>query len=376
MTSAEGGFYSSLDADSEGHEGRYYVWDSGELDTLLGEDAALLKAYWGVTTSGNFEGRNILFVPDDPASVAEAQGVTEYELRTAIDRATRILYDARERRIRPARDEKVLAGWNGLMLRGLAEAARVFGDVELRAMALRSGEFLFREMVRDGRVLRSWKDGVAKIGGFLEDHAALALGAIALYQLTFERVWLDRARALGDEIIARFWDDDAQAFFDTASDGEPLVTRPREPTDNAIPSGTSLAVELLLILGDMFGDAELTSRASRMLETVAEPMARYPTAFGHALGALDLAVRGAIEVAVVGDLADVRFSELTDAVATRYVPSLVMAGGPSASSAGIAVLAGRESESPLAYLCRNYACEAPTASPEELRSQLDAMRRA
>ncbi|MDB4893496.1 MAG: N-acylglucosamine 2-epimerase [Gemmatimonadetes bacterium] len=375
MMSAEGGFYSSLDADSEGHEGRYYVWDSGELDTLLGEDASLLKAYWGVTASGNFEGRNILFVGNDPSSVAAEVGVTEHELRTAIERATRILYDAREKRVRPARDEKVLAGWNGLMLRGVAEAARVFGDAELRAMALKSGEFLFREMVRDGRVLRSWKDGVAKIGGFLEDHAALALGAIALYQLTFHRVWLDRARALGDEIIARFWDEDTQAFFDTASDGEQLVTRPREPTDNAIPSGTSLAVELLLILGDIFGDAEMTSRATRMLETVAEPMARYPTAFGHALGALDLAVRGAIEVAVIGEPADPPFSALTEAVASRYVPSLVMAGGPPASSAGIAVLVGRTGETALAYLCRSYACEAPTASPEELGAQLDAMRR-
>jgi hypothetical protein len=228
--------------------------------------------------------------------------------------------------------------------------------------------------VRNGRVLRSWKDGTAKIGGFLEDHAALALGAIALYQLTFARVWLDRARALGDEIIARFWDEDAQAFFDTASDGEQLVTRPREPTDNAIPSGTSLAVELLLILGDIFGDAEMTSRASRMLETVAEPMARYPTAFGHALGALDLAVRGAIEIAVIGEPDDARFIALTQAVASRYVPSLVMAGGSSASSAGIAVLAGRKSETALAYLCRSYACEAPTASPEELGAQLDAIR--
>ena len=258
MTSPEGGFYSSLDADSEGHEGRYYVWDSGELDTLLGEDATLLKAYWGVTPEGNFEGRNILFVPHDPSAVAQAQGVTEHELRTAIERATRILYEARERRVRPARDEKILAGWNGLMLRGVAEAARVFGDAELRAMALSSGEFLFRELVRDGRVFRSYKDGVAKIGGFLEDHAALGLGAIALYQLTFDRVWLDRARMLGDEILARFWDEDAQAFFDTASDGEQLVTRPRDVTDNAMPSGTSLAVELLLILGDVFGVTELT----------------------------------------------------------------------------------------------------------------------
>src|SRR4029079_4448750 len=163
MTSAEGGFYSSLDADSEGHEGRYYVWDVAELDALLGEDASLLRAYWGVTAEGNFEGRNILFVPHDPEAVARAQGGTVRELRTAVGRARNILYDARERRVRPGLDDKILAGWNGLMLRGVAEAARAFDDGDLRALAVRNGEFLFRELVRDDRVLRSYKEGVAKI---------------------------------------------------------------------------------------------------------------------------------------------------------------------------------------------------------------------
>ncbi|HEX7977797.1 MAG TPA: thioredoxin domain-containing protein [Gemmatimonadaceae bacterium] len=150
MTSPEGGFYSSLDADSEGHEGRYYVWDASELASLLGEDAALLKVYWGVTAEGNFEGRNILFVPHDPEAVARAQGVTPHELRTAVARAQRILYEAREKRVRPGLDDKILAAWNGLMLRGVAEAARAFGDSELRALAERNGEFLFRDLVRDG----------------------------------------------------------------------------------------------------------------------------------------------------------------------------------------------------------------------------------
>ncbi|HEX5971351.1 MAG TPA: thioredoxin domain-containing protein, partial [Gemmatimonadaceae bacterium] len=225
MTSPEGGFYSSLDADSEGHEGRFYVWDASELSTLLGEDASLVKAYWGVTPEGNFEGRNVLYVPHDPEVVARAQGVTEPELRTAVERATRILYGAREGRMRPARDEKILAGWNGLMLRALAEAARAFGDEELRALALRNGEFLFASLVSEGRVLRSYKNGEARIPGFLEDYAAIALGAVALYELTFERRWLDRARALADSIVALFWDEEAQAFFDTASDAEALVTR-------------------------------------------------------------------------------------------------------------------------------------------------------
>jgi uncharacterized protein YyaL (SSP411 family) len=371
MTSPEGGFYSSLDADSEGHEGRYYVGDSSELESLLGEDAPLLRAYWGVTPEGNFEGRNILFVPHDPAAVARAQGVTEPELRTAVERARRILYDARERRVRPALDDKILASWNGLMLRGVAEAARAFGDAELRALAVRNGEFLFRELVRDDRVMRSYKNGSSKIAGFLEDYAAVALGALALYELTFDRVWLDRARRLADAILTRFWDDDAQALFDTASDAESLVTRPRDVTDNASPSGSSLAIELLLRVGDVLGTGPYAERARYLLETIAEPMARYPTAFGHALGAADMAVRGAIEVAITGDPADERFRALAGAVANRYLPSLVLAGGLDVD--GIALLEGRARSEPTAYVCRNHACDVPTSDVAVLGDQLDAI---
>ncbi|MEO6525129.1 MAG: thioredoxin domain-containing protein, partial [Gemmatimonadaceae bacterium] len=355
--------------------GRYYVWDSNELDSLLGEDASLIKAYWGVTQEGNFEGRNILFAPEDPDEVARTQNVTTPELRTAVERAARILYEARERRVRPGLDDKILAGWNGLMLRGVAEAARAFDDAELRAMAVRNGEFLFRELVRDGRVQRSFKNGEAKIMGFLEDHAAVGLGALALYELTFDRAWLDRARQLADEILARFWDQDAQALFDTASDADPLVTRPRDVTDNAVPSGTSLSIELLLKLGDLFPTGQYSERARYLLETVAEPMARYPTAFGHALGAADLAVRGAIEVAIAGAPSDARFTALTRVAAERYLPSLVLAGGTDESAAGITLLDGRSGAAPVAYVCRAYACDAPTSEVAVLGAQLDAITR-
>jgi uncharacterized protein len=236
---------------------------------------------------------------------------------------------------------------------------------------VRNGEFLFRELERDGRVLRSYKGGSAKIDGFLEDHAAVALGALAVYELTFDRMWLERARRLADEILARFWDDDAHALFDTAVDAESLVTRPRDVTDNATPSGTSLAIELLLKLGDVLGVGEYSERARYLLETIAEPMARYPNAFGHALGAADLAVRGAIEVAITGDPGDERFQQLAAAVAERYVPSLVLAGGDDTEN--IALLEGRGADVPTAYVCRAYACDAPTSEVAVLGEQLDAI---
>ncbi|HEX7937876.1 MAG TPA: thioredoxin domain-containing protein, partial [Gemmatimonadaceae bacterium] len=213
MTSPSRGFYSTLDADSEGEEGKFYLWDVPELRSLLGSDADAAIAYWGVSDGGNFEGRNILHVPQGHAPDAR------------IERARKILYEARSKRAWPARDEKILASWNGLMLRAVAEAARAFDSREWRALALENGEFLFREMVRDGRVLRSHKDGTSRIAGFLEDHAAVALGALALYELTFDRVWLDRARSLADAIGTWFWDDATGAFYDTATDHEELITR-------------------------------------------------------------------------------------------------------------------------------------------------------
>jgi uncharacterized protein YyaL (SSP411 family) len=374
MTSPAGGFYSSLDADSEGHEGKFYVWTPDELDALLGPDAEVAKAYWGVTTGGNFEGTSILYVPVEPAVVARRAGISEDAVADVIARARRVLYDVRAKRVWPGRDDKVLAGWNGLMLRAFAEAARAFGRDDYRARALESGEFLFAEMVREGRVMRSHKDGVTRIPGFLEDHGAVGLGALALYELTFDRRWLDRARAVAAATVRWFWDDAAGAFFDTASDHEQLVTRPREVTDNAVPAGNSLAVELLWRLGELTADAEPRRQATRVLEALAEPMARYPIAFGHLLGVADLAVHGAVELAIVGEPASAAFAELARVAAERYIPSLVLAGGPEAAGGGIALLEGRTAHGgeATAYVCRNYACEEPVTNAEALGTQLDA----
>ena len=372
MTAPGGGFYSTLDADSEGHEGKFYVWDEDQLDDLLGADARAAKAYWGVTPEGNFEGTNILNVPHDPALAARRLGVPEAALAEVIARARETLYDVRAKRIWPARDEKILAGWNGLMLRAVCAAARAFGRADYRALAVANGEFLLREMVRDGRVMRSHKDGVTRIPGFLEDHASVALGFLALYELTFERRWLDEARRLSAVTCDLFWDEERRAFFDTATDHETLITRPRDFTDNAVPSGNSLAVELLLHLGDLLNDEGMRERARWVLETLAEPMARYGTAFGHLLGAADLAARGAVEVALVGDPASPDFRELSVAVAMQYVPSLVLAGGPPDEARGIALLEGRPMVGgrATAYVCRQYTCDAPTVDAGVLAAQV------
>ncbi len=373
MTSPGGGFYASLDADSEGEEGKFYLWTEAELDALLGPDAVIAKAYWGVSSPGNFEGRTILSVPHPPEAVAARLGVEAAELEGVIARARQALHAARAGRVWPARDEKVVAAWNGLMLRAVAECTRTFGRDDYRELALRNGAFLFRELVRDSRVMRTHTGGTATLKGYLEDQAAVGLGALALYELTFDRSWLERASALADAMVTWFWDDRAGCFYDTASDHEPLIARPREVTDNATPSGTSLAVELLLRLADLLGDRGKRERAEWVLETLAEPMVRFPSVFGHLLGVADLAMHGAVEVALVGEPASHDFRMLSREVAAHYVPTLVLAGGPPGEGAGLPLLANRATIEgrAAAYVCRHFVCEAPVTTPQALGEQLE-----
>jgi len=373
MTSPEGGFYSSLDADSEGHEGRFYVWSEEEIDSQLGADARVFKSYYGVTGAGNFEGRNILFVPRDRAAAAVQAGVESKRLGEIITRAKRVLYESRAKRVWPGRDEKILASWNGLMLRGVAAAARVFGRAEFARLAISNAEFLAREMVSGGRVMRSHKEGLTRINGFLEDHAAVALGFLAVYELTFDERWVERAREVADSLIEHFWDGQVRSFFDTANDAEQLITRPRDVTDNATPSGTSLAVELLLHLSELQQDGEYRRRAAFTLEALAEAMTRHPIAFGHLLGSADMEINGAIEVALVGDKAATALKALERAVAAQYVPSLVLAAGEAGPSSRVKLLADRPlvDGSPTAYVCRAYSCDRPVTQPDALSDQLE-----
>src|SRR5436190_11819707 len=375
MTAPEGGFYSSLDAVSEGHEGKFYVWSEEELDSLLGADSRAFKTYYGVTPGGggNFEGKNILFVSSDRSAAAARAGVDNETLDAVVSRSRRILYDARARRVWPGRDEKILASWNGLMLRGVATAARAFDRDDFARLAIRNAEFLAREMVRDGRVLRSHKEGVTRISGFLDDHAAVALGFIAVYELTFDEQWVNRAREITDAMIEWFWDDSVGAFFDTARDAEQLITRPRDVTDNASPSGTSLAVDLLLQPAELRHDVEYRRRAVFVLESLAEPMLRFPTAFGHLLGCADMELHGAIEVALVGALQSEEFTALEQTVAEQYVPSLVLSGGSPRDNHVVRLLDDRTmiEQRATAYVCRGYACEKPVTDSASLAEQLE-----
>ena len=375
MTSPEGGFYASLDADSEGEEGRYYVWSADELERVLGEDARAAAAHWGVSRSGNFEGRNILHVAADPdATLARLGGsVTRDELHALVRRARAALGAARARHPRPARDEKILACWNGLMVRGLAEAARALDSDLARTLAIRGGTFLLRELVHEDRAMRVWSAsaGNRRAPGYLDDQAAAALAALSMYELTFDESWAAQARRLTEAMLRWFFDDQAATFFDTAHDHETLITRPREITDNATPSGTSLAVELLLRLGDLLDEPSWRQRAVDVLSGIGHAVERYPLAFGHLLTAADIAVYGPVEVALVGDPASVGFSALQRVTASQFVPGLVLAGGRANGDVALLRDRGMINGAATAFVCRHHACDAPTTLPDTLGAQLE-----
>ncbi|HET8530675.1 MAG TPA: thioredoxin domain-containing protein, partial [Methylomirabilota bacterium] len=301
MTHPAGGFYSAQDADSEGVEGKFFVWSPDEIRAVLG-DPALARAalaYWGVDDGPNFEGHSILFVPREPEEVAASLALTGDALTSAIERARALLYAEREKRVHPGLDDKVLASWNGLTLTAFAEAAAVLGRADYLAVAVRNAEFLTRQMVRDGRLLRSWKDGQARITGYLEDYSMVGAGLLALYEATFDRRWLDESRRLAEEALRLFWSADLNAFFDTGDDQEALVVRPRNLFDNAVPSGTSVAIDWLLRLAVILGDERYQAVALAALRPMADLIQRYPSGFGRYLSALDFHLGPVAEVALV-----------------------------------------------------------------------------
>ena len=379
MTHPTGGFYSAQDADSEGVEGKFFVWSADEMRAVL-RDPALARAalaYWGVDDGPNFEGHSILFVPREPEEVAGTLGMTADELMAAIGRARALLHAAREPRVHPALDDKVLASWNGLMLAAFAEAASVLGRADYLAAAVRNAEFLGQQMVRDGRLLRSWRDGQARITGYLEDYSMVGAGLLALYEATFDRRWLDESRRLAEEALRLFWSADREAFFDTGHDQEALVVRPRNLFDNAVPSGTSVAIDWLLRLAVIVGEERYEAIALKALRPMADLMQRYPSGFGRYLSALDFHLGPVAEVALVWRPGEERaVGPLLDTVFGRYRPNRVVVGAAEgdAAAAGLPLLAERTTVGgrPTAYVCQHYVCQLPVTEPEALARQLDA----
>jgi uncharacterized protein len=376
MVDEAGGFYSTLDADSEGHEGKFYVWTLDELTALLGdEDAPLVAAYYDVTRRGNFEGTNILNVPQPIEAVAERAGVDVAGLQRAIDRARPILFAARERRVHPGRDEKVLTAWNGLMIRAFAEAAATLDRDDYRATAERAATFALATLRQDGRLLRTYKDGRSKLNGYLEDYAFLADGLLALYEATFDPRWLEEAHALAKTMVAQFWDDADGGFFDTGKDHEALIARPKSVFDNAIPAGNSVAVEALQRLAVIFDDAGFAEKAAQVLDSLWETMVQYPTGFGRILCALDFSLATPQEVALVGSRDGVDTAALLAILRGRFRPNTVVAlrepDAPEDTQPALLRERTQIDGRATAYVCERYTCKLPVTTPEALAEQLN-----
>jgi uncharacterized protein YyaL (SSP411 family) len=373
MRSPEGGFFSSQDADSEGVEGKFYVWGFQELMRAAGEDGRAAAAFYDATGAGNWEGTNVLWRPRDDDVVAMELDTSVNELRDAIARARGRLFEVRGERIRPGTDDKILASWNGLAISGLAEAGRVFARPDLIEAAVSAARFVL-EALRDanGRLLRSWRDGRTSGPGFLDDYALMAGAALDLYETTFDETWFTNASRLVEDAIELFGDDGGAGFFDSGSDAERLVVRPKDLFDNAVPAGNSAMADVLLRLAALTGDSPLEERALGTLRALAPAMSRAPTGFGHLLGALDFALSRAKEIAIsTQDPSGPAARRMTEIVWSRYLPNRVLAVGPSE---GTTVPLLRDRPSPdapaTAYVCERFVCFAPATDPGTLADQL------
>jgi len=323
----------------------------------------------------NFEGSSILFVPREPSEVAEDLGFSEERLEELMAAARARLYAVRDKRVHPGLDDKVLASWNGLALAAFAEAGRVLGRADYIAAGVRNADFVTTQMKAGDRLLRSWKDGQAKIKGYLEDYAMVGVGLLALYEATFDRRWLDESRRLAEQALGPFWEEGDGVFFDTGTDHEALVVRPRNLFDNAVPCGTSVAIEWLLKLAVFFGEDRYEAVAIKALRPMADLMTRYPSGFGRYLSALDFHLGPVAEVALVWP--DGGGAEALIATAFHgYRPNRLVVGAAAGSraAAGLPLLADRPAleGKPTAYVCRRYVCQLPVTDPSALARQLGA----
>ncbi|MCC7446575.1 MAG: thioredoxin domain-containing protein [Anaerolineae bacterium] len=376
MTAPDGGFYSTTDADSEGEEGKFFIWTPDEIRAILPpEDADAASAYWGVTPEGNFEHRNILNVPDDNDAVAKTLGITVDELQRRIESAKHKLYAARTHRVHPGRDEKILTAWNGLMLASLAEAARALNRDDYKQAAIRNAEFLLINLYRDGRLLRSYRDGQSNFNGYLDDYANLIDGLLELYQTTYERRYFETAQSLTEVVLAHYAAPGG-GFFDTSDDHESLITRPRNLQDNATPSGNSVMAKVLIKLTAYTGDGRYDDAARGILRQLIAAMEQYPTAFGEALNAADLLIRGIKEVAIIGDPSQPDTQSLLAVINSSFRPNMVSAlSAEDVGETAVPMLLAYRTHvngKSAAYVCEHFMCQRPVTDAEALRGLLES----
>jgi uncharacterized protein YyaL (SSP411 family) len=374
MTHPNGGFFSSEDADSEGEEGRFYVWSHEETDRILGkENAAVFNDFFAVTEAGNWEGKNILYQRRDIAGLSRERHKSPEEIQEQLDACRVQLYEARQARERPFRDEKVIASWNGLMLTAFAEAAFVFEDETFRESAQENADFLLSSMVSDGRICRCWKDGKATLKGYLDDYAHVVEGLVSLYELDGDIRWLDSAIDLMSAQLELYFDSQDNHFYFTSSEHETLLVRHKEFFDNAIPCGNSTTARNLLKLAVLTGETKYQRIAEDMLSGLTSAMTRFPQAFGGWLQAADFYLGPVKEMALIGPREG--REKFLQVIRSRFLPNKVIVQGEGDDgelSERLPLLSHRTAleGKATAYLCQDYVCREPVTEVEKLKELL------
>jgi uncharacterized protein YyaL (SSP411 family) len=370
-----GAFTTAWDADSEGEEGRFYLWTPAEVDALLPrEEALLVRRCYDVSEAGNFEGRNILHLPHDLDAVARGEGVSREELDRVLAGALSKLHEARATRVMPLRDDKILAGWNGLAVRSLAETGAAIGSAEYVEAASAAAEWLLATLRPSGRLLHQEPHAGTRIPAFLEDVGALGNALLSLHEATLDPRWLEGAVALDEEVDAHYRDPASGLLFDAPDDGERLLVRPREPSDSPVPSGTSLAVELRIRLASLLGNESRAEDARGVVAREAPSMEASPLGFGRLLALAGRLGAPPVEIAIVGADRSDRTAALLREAHRPFLPGRVLTGTSPGEEPPFAtpLLSGRSplAEAPTAFLCERFACRVPTGDPEELAEQL------
>jgi uncharacterized protein YyaL (SSP411 family) len=375
MLHPDGGFYSTQDADSEGQEGKFFIWSRAEVMQVLGDEVGeIFCRYYDVTDVGNFEHHNILHPTLTLAQLAKLFRRDEEEVTRLIAEAKHKLFTVREGRVKPGRDDKILTSWNGLMLSAFAEAYKVLGNLRYLEIARQTTEFLLTRLYRDGRLLRSFKDGQAKFNGYLDDYAFFAAALIDLYEATFERSYLERAVEFTDALLARFWDEREGGFFFTSSDHETLITRPKSAFDGSIPSGNSVAVFNLLRLSYLTENQDYLTKAEQVLRLFYDAMEQNPFGFSNMLCALDFYLTRPKEVVLLGDKDAPATREMLARIHGMFLPNktLTCCDPRDPSAAMPALLTGKtQTDGKLTvYVCHNFTCSLPVTDWGALKELL------
>jgi uncharacterized protein YyaL (SSP411 family) len=377
LTHPAGGFYSSLDADSEGEEGKFYAWTLDEIRQVLGEDSEFFEAAYGISERGNWEGKTVLQRALDDSSLAARFKLDPQVVRDKLAESHSRLLAARSSRVRPGTDDKILTAWNGLMLAAAAEAARVIDDPDLQhkylVTATRNADFLLDALRPGGKLKRSWRQGKITNEVFLEDYAALILGLLELYQTDFQTKWFISAQELAEEMIDLF-QDPGGGFFDTARDSEELLLRPKDLQDNATPSGNALACEASLRLAAFTENGMYRDLAEKGLMLIANHALRYPTSFGRWLSAADFALGNVKQVAVMYEANPDEAQELLKTIQSEYRPNMVVAASsypPSDPAPSLLMERPLRDGKPTVYVCEGFVCRMPVTTISDLQGLLE-----